>query len=182
MRDGQSERSARLTLLPPSIDMVREPRGATQTLGVRIETSAAMASRILQLLRQGVGDFVLASNDGRFRARIRLTPEETATTEHFIGNQRILIDWSRGTVEDATRRTPLSRTELRLLAALLDGAGKVHSRRTLIERVWPGDARREVDRENALAVYICALRKRLATVGAGAALQTGRGAGYRLML
>lgn len=182
MRDGQSERSPRLTLLPSSVEVVRDQKGATQTLGVRIGTSPAMASRILQLLRQGVTEFVLATPDGRMRARIHVTPEETATTEHHVGNQRILIDWSRGTVENKVRRTPLSRTELRLLAALFDGNGKVHQRRALIDQVWPGDARRDTDRENALGVYICALRKRLASVGANAALQTVRGVGYRLTL
>lgn len=168
--------------MPSRIDVVRDPQSTTQLLGVRIEATPAMSSRIFQLLRQGATDFVLSSADGRVRARVRLTPEETATTEHFVGRQRILIDWSRGTVDGGARRVSLSRTELRLLAALFDGNGKVHPRRTLIDRVWPNDARRETDRENALGVYICSLRKRLASVGANAALQTVRGVGYRLIL
>jgi DNA-binding winged helix-turn-helix (wHTH) protein len=69
---------------------------------------------------------------------------------------------------------------LRLLAALFDGAGKPVSRKELIARVWPSDDMPATERENALAVYVCSLRKRLAAIGAASALVTVRGHGYRL--
>ena len=48
----------------------------------------------------------------------------------------------------------------------------------------PGRGTRSLpsERENALAVYVCTLRKRLAAIGLGQALQTVRGVGYRLVL
>jgi DNA-binding response OmpR family regulator len=72
----------------------------------------------------------------------------------------------------------LSRTELRLLAALLEGEGQVMSRADLIRRVWPGDELELADRENALGVYVCSLRKRLSMIGVGSALVTVRYVGY----
>lgn len=117
-------------------------------------------------------------------ARVELTIVSTAAaeTECRLGSTRVLIDWSRSTVSNGTRCVSLSRTELRLFAALLGGEGRAMSRASLIGRVWPDDVLPDADRENALAVYMCSLRKRLTSVGAGDALQTVRGVGYRAVL
>jgi DNA-binding response OmpR family regulator len=56
------------------------------------------------------------------------------------------------------------------------------TRAQLIERVWAGSNLRRSERENALTVYICTLRKRLSSVGLGGALHTVRRMGYRLAL
>jgi DNA-binding response OmpR family regulator len=47
--------------------------------------------------------------------------------------------------------------------------------------LWPGSAMAAPDRLNALTVYVCSLRKRLLAIGAGSALVTVRGVGYRLL-
>lgn len=154
------------------------------TLEARINASAAASGRILRALHGGCGTFVLTAVDGQMSARVQLTVVNTAAaeTEYKLGSTRVTIDWSRSTVANGARRVSLSRTELRLFAALLGGEGHALSRAELISRVWPDDALPDADRENALAVYMCSLRKRLTSIGAGDALQTVRGLGYRAVL
>lgn len=153
-------------------------------LEARIEASAAGSARILKALHAGCGTFVLSAVDGQMSARVQLTVVNAAAaeTEYHLGATKVTIDWSRSTVANGSRRVSLSRTELRLLAALVGGEGRPVGRSSLISRVWPDDALPDADRENALAVYMCSLRKRLTSVGAGGALQTVRGVGYRAVL
>ena len=81
-----------------------------------------------------------------------------------------------------SNRVRLSRTELRLLEALLRGDGATVTRLQLIERVSAGSSLRRSERENALTVYVCMLRKRLSAIGLRNALHTVRRPGYRLNL
>jgi len=155
------------------------------TLEARIDASAAASARILRALHGGCGTFVISAVDGQMSARVQLTVVNTAAaeSEYKLGSARVTVDWSRSTVANGARRVSLSRTELRLFAALLGGEGHPIPRPALISRVWSeDDAVTEADRENALAVYMCSLRKRLTSIGAGDALQTVRGVGYRAVL
>ena len=94
---------------------------------------------------------------------------------------RLTVDWSAGVVSTPTGRTLLSKTELRLLGALLeDGRARVTAEE-LSQRVWPG-TRTDARGCPALTVYVCSLRRRLASIGAGSALRTERGVGFRLAL
>lgn len=171
------------------IRRTRRDAGSTTTqactLEARIDASAAAGARILRALHDGCGTFVLTAVDGHMSARVQLTVVNTAAaeSEYKLGSARVTVDWSRSTVAHGARRVSLSRTELRLLAALLGGEGHPIPRAALISRVWPEDEKvPDVDRENALAVYMCSLRKRLQTIGAGGALQTVRGVGYRAVV
>jgi DNA-binding response OmpR family regulator len=154
------------------------------TLEARIDASAVASARILRALHGGCGTFMLSAVDGQMTVRVRLSIVNTAAaeTEYTLGSATVTIDWSRATVANGARRVSLSRTELRLFAALLGGEGRALSRAELIGRVWPDDALPDADRENALAVYMCSLRKRLTSIGAGNALQTVRGVGYRAVV
>ena len=164
----------------------QEPGSANAcTLEARLEASAAASARILKALHDGCGTFVLSAVDGQMTARVQLTIVNTAAaeSEYQLGSVRVTVDWSRSTVAHGARRVSLSRTELRLLAALLGGEGDPMPRAALINRVWRDNAATvDVDRENALAVYMCSLRKRLRSIGAGDGLQTVRGVGYRAVL
>ena len=166
----------------------RSETGATPaqacTLEARIDASAAATARILRALHEGCGTFVLSAVDGQMSARVQLTITNSAAAEtvYKLGSTRVTVDWSRATVANGTRRVSLSRTELRLFSALVGGEGRAMSRASLISIVWPGNAASDVDRENALGVYICSLRKRLTSIGAGNALQTVRRVGYRAVL
>jgi two-component system, OmpR family, response regulator len=159
-----------------------EPRrhAPSRVLEASLETSQLTGERLMKALQRGAGDFVLSSSDGQLTARVRLTLQDTGTTVHELGGRALVVDWSRATVALEKDQVSLSRTELRLLAALIEGAGRAVTRSQLIARVWPDDRLALPDRENALAVYVWSLRKRLAAIGAASALVTVRGAGYRI--
>ncbi|MGY4688678.1 response regulator transcription factor [Salibacterium sp. K-3] len=71
----------------------------------------------------------------------------------------------------------VSRKEALLLKVLLERGEKVTSRERLMEKMWDTDL--FVD-ENTLNVYMTRARKRLAEIGIEGAVETVRGAGYRM--
>jgi DNA-binding response OmpR family regulator len=161
---------------------MRVPANGKRSVLARLVTSAASTDRLVKRLGDGSDDFVLKSTCGRLSMRVRLAIEAVDEPVHRHRRGRFAVDWSRATITNGTSRASLTRTELRLLAALLERAGEPVQRATLIARTWPRDPLATPERENALAVYICTLRKRLKRVGLGAALKTVRGVGYRFTM
>jgi len=151
-------------------------------IDARLETTPASSDRLLEALNSGARDFVLTATDGRVSARVRLTIANVSMTQHSIGGTTVVVDWAQCTVANGPRRESVSRTELRLLAALLDAGGRAVTRAELIERIWPDDWRAMPERENSLAVYVCCLRKRLTSIGVGGVLRTLRRVGYQLLV
>jgi DNA-binding response OmpR family regulator len=143
--------------------------------------SPRSGERLQRHVDEDGNDFVLSSADGQLAVRLRLSLRREAV-ERRTGDASVLIDWAQSAIACGRRRVPLSRTELRLLAALLEDEGKLVQRCVIIARVWPDSALTTAERENALAVYVCALRKRLSAVGLSSALQTVRGIGYQFVL
>ena len=75
------------------------------------------------------------------------------------------------------RLIELSKTEQRLLRILVENRGRVLSRETLLERVWPGGG--EYVEENALSVTVKRLRDKLEdTPSKPCFLKTVYGIGY----
>jgi len=74
------------------------------------------------------------------------------------------------------RNVPLSKKETILMETLMERSPRVASREDILEKLWD-DA--FVD-DNTLSVNITRVRKRLAELGLGEALETVRGLGYRL--
>lgn len=141
--------------------------------------SEGASQRLLSELANGKTEFRLSAADGSLMLRLRVAVSTAhAAEEHIKGS--LFIDWSRSTVSNETNRVRLSRTELRLLEALLRAGGATVTRSQLIERVWAGSSLRKSERENALTVYICTLRKRLNGIGLSGSLHTVRRMGYRL--
>jgi len=145
-----------------------------------IETVASSGRRLVAALEEGAREFVLTASDGTaVRVRIRLA--STTRTQHQLGDSLVAVDWANATVECGEHRVTLSRTELRLLAVLITASPAAVSRGELIGRLWPGEGPVVEERENALAVYVCSLRKRLSLVGLKGAIETVRGLGYRMI-
>ena len=105
---------------------------------------------------------------------------ETQREAQAFADGTLCVDWNESRVEYRGVRASMLRVEMQLLGALLAANGGVVSRAAMIQAAWPhADTQ---SRENSLAVYVCGLRKRLATIGLPAALQTVRREGYRLQL
>lgn len=145
-------------------------------------TANDMESDIVSALEQGADDYItkpfsLAILRARVQARIRQTPEESAssnkTSESCYTSGDYRFDFEK--MEFSYQGTPieLSKTEQKLLRILVDNAGITLSRSRLIDYVWT-DGAEYVD-ENALSVAINRLRNKLS---AQEHIKTVYGIGY----
>jgi DNA-binding response OmpR family regulator len=164
-------RSARLLPLGPEEEL--------QTITAQLSLSGAALARLLSV--SGMQSrFIISSPDGHTAVQARLAVATVPDGEQAFGHAKLVLNWSRGTLAHGDRRTTLSRTELRLLAALIDAAPGTVSKETLISRLWPDDSGRPVDRDGSLKVWVCQLRRHFVAVGQPDAITTVRGVGYRL--
>lgn len=152
------------------------------TVVARLVTTSSSSERLLRSVANGVSEYIVTSADASVAIRGRLSIESVQINEQRFGGGQVVIDWANGVVTNGSNRVSLSRTERRLLSALVEGNGDAVQRAALIARAWPGHSMSVMQRENALAVYICTLRKRLAAIGLGSVLCTVRGVGYRINL
>lgn len=153
------------------------PAAATVLVPVRLLASTNVARRIADLVATGDVEVHLSVVGGALTVRARLAPDDLATTTRLVYG-RLTVDWTLGRIAADGGSTSVSRTELRLLGALLDGDGEPISREQLIHSTWPEAGERQSS--SLLAVYVHILRRRLAAVGLSGALETVRGVGYRL--
>jgi DNA-binding response OmpR family regulator len=110
----------------------------------------------------------------RLRAvkRRALAAEETHLT---VGD--LTLDPASREVARGDVRISLTRTEYNLLERLMYRAGKVVSRRSLIEAVWGFD--REIE-ENTLDAFMHLLRAKIDSAGRAKLIHTVRGVGYMI--
>lgn len=95
-----------------------------------------------------------------------------------LGDGRMEVDVSRGTVKKGGQEIFLSALEYRLLLTFANNKGKVISRSRLLEEIW--DAAGEYVNDNTLTVYIKRLRERIEDDPANPIIvKTIRGLGYR---
>ena len=160
-------------------EMLRPPQTASASalVPVRILASAHVAQRIGELVARADVDVLLSAVGGGLTLRVRLQADESAAGPRFAYG-RLTVDWARGRIAGDGGSIGVSRTELRLLGALLEGDGEPIAREDLVRSTWP----EAVDRQSSslLAVYVHTLRRRLSAVGLSGALETVRGVGYRL--
>lgn len=88
----------------------------------------------------------------------------------------IEVDLERHRVKAGEAVVDLSPTEFRLLRFLMERKGKVFSRDQILDAVWKGEAFVE---SRTVDVHIRRLRAELEKAGAGSAVETVRGVGYR---
>ena len=89
----------------------------------------------------------------------------------------LVLDPASREVLRGEARVMLTRTEYNLLERLMYRAGKVVSRRSLIEAVWGFD--REIE-ENTLDAFMHLLRSKVDSPGRPKLIQTVRGVGYMI--
>lgn len=172
----------------PRSDRVREIRSARptkqrlpddlHTVTAQLSLSSVGLARLLSV-SGSQSEFILASVDGSTTVHARLAISAVPDGQQLLGGE-LSLDWSRGVLSRGNRAASLSRMELRLLAALMDGAPEQVSRQVLVARLWPGGDTRSGDRERALSVWIFQLRRRFAAIGLYDVIRTIRGNGYAL--
>jgi len=111
-------------------------------------------------------------------ARLRsIKRRALAAAETTLQVGDLILDPASREVSRGERRIPLTRTEYNLLERLIYRAGKVVSRRALIESVW--GFHREIE-ENTLDAFMHLLRGKVDPRGCPKLIHTVRGVGYMI--
>lgn len=94
-----------------------------------------------------------------------------------LGAGCLRLDKTRAALCCGALSQPLSRLEYRLMELFISNPGRIYSADALLSRVWGMDSDAEI---GTVWVYISYLRKKLASLGATAAIRSKRGVGYYL--
>ncbi len=160
------------------LDLLRDVRRRSG-VPVILLTANDLETDIVVGLESGADDYItkpfsLAVLRARVNAQLRRgTPVRTATVE--LEGFSFDFEWME--FRKNGQLIELSKTEQRLLRVLTENRGRVLSRETLLERVWPGGG--EYVEENALSVTVKRLRDKLEdTPSRPRFLKTVYGIGY----
>ena len=169
---------------------VMMPKLSGYDLAKRLRTEKIATPILMLTARDSVPDIVrgldLGADDymtkpfsfdeliARLRAVKRRTLSAQDTNLH-VGD--LTLDPASREVVRGEKRVSLTRTEYNLLERLMYRAGKVVSRRSLIESVWGFD--REIE-ENTLDAFMRLLRNKIDSPGRPKLIHTVRGVGYMI--
>ena len=96
----------------------------------------------------------------------------------LISHGSVILDISSAVVTNGDKKAELTKNELRILRTLMENAGRIISRDTLMQRLWETDC--FVD-ENTLTVNVSRLRKKLENIGLENYITTKVGMGYMIV-
>ena len=161
---------------------IREQAGELDRPAVILLTALGEEADRVSGLEMGADDYVTKPFSprelvARVRAVLRRRGPAAAPGPDLARLGPLTIDRHRVAATAHGRPLTLTATEFRILAALVAASGQVLSREQLLDAVWGTDFygdRRTVD------VHIRHIRSKLEAAGAGDALETVRGFGYRL--
>ena len=161
------------------LDLLRDVRRRHSRVPVILLTANDLETDIVVGLESGADDYItkpfsLAVLRARVNAQLRRgTPVRTAAVE--LEGFSFDFEWME--FRKNGQLIELSKTEQRLLRILTENRGRVLSRETLLERVWPDGG--EYVEENALSVTVKRLRDKLEdTPSKPRFLKTVYGIGY----
>ena len=161
------------------LDLLQDVRRRHSSVPVILLTANDLETDIVLGLESGADDYItkpfsLAILRARVNAQLRRgTPVRTASVE--LEGFSFNFEWME--FRKNGQLIELSKTEQRLLRVLTENRGRVLSRETLLERVWPDGG--EYVEENALSVTVKRLRDKLEdTPSKPRFLRTVYGIGY----
>ena len=156
-------------------------RDAGITIPVLFLTGSDSTENLVKALREGGDDFVEKPFEMReLLARLQaLVRRSSASAKQTVSLGALEIDTVQHRALWEGNPIALTRTELRILHALVLANGDTISRDKLREAGWGSDA--EVGSES-LGVHISNLRRRLDDAGASDFVETVRGSGYRVQV
>lgn len=131
-------------------------------------------------LETGADDYITkpySINELLARVRANLRRVRPAQSRQVLEVNDLRLDPEAHRVYRGGQELHLGPTEFRLLAALMEKAGRVWSREALLDRVWGRDI--YVD-SRTVDVHIGRLRKALCARGGDDPIRTVRGAGYAM--
>lgn len=86
-----------------------------------------------------------------------------------------VLNLNDATLVNGEQKLELTKNEFRILQMLLENAGKIVSRDSIITRLWESD---EFIDDNTLTVNVTRLRKKLESLGVSDLIRTKKGIGY----
>ena len=161
------------------LDLLRDVRRRHSSVPVILLTANDLETDIVVGLESGADDYItkpfsLAVLRARVNAQLRRGAPAQAGAVELEG---FSFDFEWMEFRKNGQLIELSKTEQRLLRVLTENRGRVLSRETLLERVWPGGG--EYVEENALSVTVKRLRDKLEdTPSKPRFLKTVYGIGY----
>jgi two-component system KDP operon response regulator KdpE len=160
---------------------IRMIRGFT-AVPVIVATARREEASIIQLLNAGADDYLVKPfSAGQLTARVNALLRRALPQHHdrTIQVGELSIDLGTRTVDFAGDGLELTRREFDLLSYLAQHAGKVVSRKRLLENVWSNSER---GNDQTLDVHISWLRRKLGESAARPRyLHTVRGVGIKLV-
>ena len=94
---------------------------------------------------------------------------------NILEHKNLRLNLSDGTAAYGDSLTELSRNELRILQLLMENAGEMVSRDTIIMHLWENE---DFIDDNTLTVNVARIRKKLKDIGASDYIVTKKGSGY----
>jgi DNA-binding response OmpR family regulator len=157
------------------LEVVRQMRAQGHSLPVLILTARDTTRDKVQGLEDGADDYLTKSADiEELIARLRALLRRSGRGGACLTAGELRIDIDARTAWHAGVPVKLSRREFDVLRALIEGAGRVLTRRQLEQSLYGWG--HEVE-SNAIEVHVHNLRAKLGT----SALKTVRGVGYSLV-
>lgn len=163
------------------LDICRLLRGGNRTKSLPIMMLTAKTQEIDRIVGFEVGadDYVTKPFSPqelvlRVKAQLRRAQGDAAPDD-TVRVGEITLDRGRYTVLAGKKAVELTATEFKLLALLMERAGRVQGREKLLNEVWGYDF--TID-SRTVDIHIRRLREKLGK--AGAVIETARGIGYRI--
>jgi DNA-binding response OmpR family regulator len=160
-------------------DLVKRLRAVKVRTPILMLTARDSVPDIVRGLDLGADDYMTKPfSFNELVARLRAVKRRvTAAEDTRLRVGDLVVDAASREVHRGEQRISLTRTEYNLLERLIYRAGKVVSRRALIESVWGFD--REIE-ENTLDAFMHLLRVKVDGPGRPKLIHTVRGIGYMI--
>lgn len=165
------------------LELVRAIRANAKTkhMGVMMVTARTSENDVTVGLDAGADDYVLKPFSPReLNSRIKALLRRTSNTSdvQLLTNGTLTLDPQSHRVSVNNETVELNHTEFKLLRHLMMNPDRVYSRSQLLDSVWGTDTYIE---ERTVDVHVLRLRKALRAANLEDAIETIRGAGYRLV-
>ena len=145
-------------------------------------SSASDKMNIVMAVNMGGDDFIAKPFDlsvltAKINAVLRRAYSFSGNSD-LISHGSVILDISSAVVTNGDKKVELTKNELRILRTLMENAGRIISRDTLMQRLWETDC--FID-ENTLTVNVSRLRKKLENIGLENYIATKVGMGYMIV-